>query len=462
VIAADVRDTDLADYQRAVRILLVHPLVTETHPTPTALPLIRRFAQPLAADLETVAGYRLMLDATCARLVRRIDRLDPTQAVRRHDGKPFDRRRYAYLCLVLAALSRAGTQVALTELADALKRRAAEVDPHAFDPDQYRHRLAFVDVVRHLLDLGALAQVEASAVDWVRDPDAGEALYDVDRDVVHLLFVPPRVIQHVGSARALTASATPTGRDARRAATRQRLSRLLLEHPVVAVDDLPDDDRRYLTSQAASIAEDLHRLTGGQVERRAEGLALVDATGGFSDRRFPAGGTPAQAALLLADAMAQAVVAGDATTVTVPRADELDAALIDRLDAARPAPPAAGVDGDDDGARGDVRGGQPPATDDAAGLGPDLPAAQGPFFADAWLGARAQALIASYGRTFAADLRHDPAALLAAALEGLVAFDLVRPVAGGVVARPALARFRDVVVALPEPPQLSLLDPSES
>ena len=46
---------------------------------------------------------------------------------------------------------------------------------------------------------------------------------------------------------------------------------------------------------------------------------------------------------------------------------------------------------------------------------------------------------------------------MAAAVEVLAAFDLVRPVDGGVVARPAVARYRDVAVEVAAPPQLSLL-----
>lgn len=459
MIASGVRETDLADYQRAVRTLLVHPLVTETYPDPDALPRIRRYLEPLTADLQRVAGYRLQLEATCVRLVRRFDRLDETQLVRRRDRKPFDRRRYAYLSLVLAALGRVGTQVALTELADALRRRAVEIDGLGFDPDQYRHRLAFVDVVRHLLHLGALREVESSTVEWVRDPDAGEALYDVDRDAVHLLFVPPRVIQHTGTVGALLAGSVAVSRDTRRAATRQRLARLLLEHPVLAHDDLTSEERGYLASQATTLSADLHRLTGAQVERRAEGVALIDATGSFSDRSFPAGGTPAQVALLLADAMAHAVAEDTVDAVpaaSVPRAGDHTAALVARLDAARPSPPSelaalasTGRPGPQDGGAGATGAGTTGAGTTGAG-------ATGPFFTEAWLLERLDALTAVHRRAFAADLRDDPDALLRAASEVLVAFDLVRPVPGGLIARPILARFRDPVVEVAPSPQPSL------
>lgn len=464
MIAAEVRDTELADYQRAVRTLLVHPLITASSPDRTTLGLVRRFAPQLTEDLATLAGYRLELTATCARLLRPVDRLDPTQRVgRRRDGTPFDRRRIAYLALVLAALGRAGTQVALTELAAGLTRRAAEIDGLGFDADQYRHRLAFVDAVRHLLDLGALREVEVSSADWLRDPEAGEALYDVDRDVVHLAAVPPRVLQHVTSVRSLLSDAPSQQRQetsvtARRAATRRRLVRLLLEHPVVHADDLDERSRTYLVQQGRALADDLHRLTGAQLERRAEGAALIDATGGFTDLRFPTGGTASQVALLLADAMATAVLAdGQLATATVPSAQLRDAELVARLDAAWPGGPTTGTElgllaEEPDGTDIETDAGDPDATDVAPSP------AQGPLFTDAWLVEQVTALCATHGERFAAHLRQDPPGLATVAVDVLATFDLVRRVPGGVVARPVLARYRDLVVHVAEPAQPSLLD----
>lgn len=460
MIAEGVRDTDLGAYQRAARTLLVHPLVTRTHPSADALTLVRQFAIPLARDMDAVAGYRLELSPTCARLVKRVDRLDPTQAVQLPQKKPFDRRRYAYLSLVLGALGRAATQVALTEVADALRRRAAEIDGLGFDPDEWRHRLAFVDVMLHLERLGVLTPLEVTGVSWLKDPEAGDALYDVDRDAVHALFVPPRVVQHVGSVSALLAGELSASRDTRRAAARQRLGRLLLEYPVVYLDDLPEADRLYLRNQARSLTADLERLTGGQVERRSEGIALIDATGGFSDgHRFPTGGTPAQVALLLADAAADSVAHTSAAAgtgnghrpgtveATVPTAADVGAGLAARLDAARPGRPA--VDSPDAPA---------PHPDPAGADDPDAAPARGPLLTDAWLDDAIVGLVASHGRAFSADLRDDPHALRAAAVGVLAAFDLVRHVPGGVVALAAISRFRDVRVETAPGPQLSLLD----
>jgi uncharacterized protein (TIGR02678 family) len=463
MIAQGVRDTDLTDYQRTVRTLLVHPLVTATSPDRTTLTNVRRFLEPLTADLEAIADYRLELTATCARLVRRVDRPDPTQVVRRRDGTAFDRRRYAYLALVLGVLGRSGVQVALTELAASLRRRAGEIADLTFDPDVYRHRLAFVDVVRYLLGLDVLQQVEVSN-DWLRDPDAGEALYDVDRDVLHQVVVAPRVLQHVRSAGALLADdgladLVASSRDTRRSQVRKRLCRLLLEHPVVHLDDLDEAARTYLASQGRVLADDLHRLTGAQLERRAEGLALIDTTGGFSDRRFPTGGTAAQVALLLADRVAAAVENGEVPSTRVPTADELRDAVLARLDAARPTPTDAAAD---DPLADDVMTGRaaPPGQDPLVsqaqartaptGREPYVDQTQdpssGPLLTDTWLRSRSEELIARHGRTFAAELRDDPVALAEAAVAVLESFDLVRRVSGGVVARPAIARYRDVTV----------------
>lgn len=447
MIAGDVRDTDLAAYQRAARSLLVHPLVTPTVPDRDALGLVRRFSATLTRDFDELAGYRLELAPTCARLVRRIDRIDPTQRIVSRSRKPFDRRRYAYLCLVLGILGRAGSQVALTDLALALKRRAADVEGVGFDADNHRHRFAFIDVISHLESTGALHQVDASAVTWQKDPEAGDALYDVDRDVVHLTFVPPRVIQHLPSSASLLAVAAATSRDARRLELRQRLARLALEHPVVYLDDLDDAERSYLVGQGRTLGDDLARLTGGQLERRSEGVALIDATGGLSDRRFPTGGTPNQAALLLADAIADYAADPDGTTATVPSAASQTAATVARLDRARPASSMASPE---------LIELEEPATGEPVASEPA--GATSAFVSDAWLAAGATALCESHRRAFAEEFRDDPPALLRVAVQVLVDFDLVRHVPGGVVARPALARYRDLRVEVAAAPQLSLLE----
>lgn len=60
-----------------------------------------------------------------------------------------------------------------------------------------------------------------------------------------------------------------------------------------------------------ALAADVVRLTGLTVERRAEGLALID-TAGLAERRFPASGSVAHAALLLLGEIADRVIDPDA------------------------------------------------------------------------------------------------------------------------------------------------------
>jgi hypothetical protein len=56
--ASDISDLELADYQRAVRLVLRHPLITATWPNENALPRVRRFAATLRQDLADAFGYR--------------------------------------------------------------------------------------------------------------------------------------------------------------------------------------------------------------------------------------------------------------------------------------------------------------------------------------------------------------------------------------------------------------------
>lgn len=434
-VATTVSDTELASYQRAVRVLLTHSIVTAQHPDVDALERVRRWAPQLQIDLAELAGYRLEVTQTVVRLVRRLDRLDRTQPLT-SNGRAFDRRRYAYLCLCLAALGRAGAQIALTELAAAVRSAAADIAGLAFDPDKYAQRIAFVDAVLYLETIGAMRAADGSTTSWQKDPEAGEALYDIDRDICHLLFLPSRVVQHTRSIGDYLETALPLGRDARRAATRQRLVRLLLEYPVVYYDDLADADRRYLQNEARELAADLGRLTGGQVERRAEGLALIDTTASFSDVRFPGTGTPAQVALLIAERITETHTERDRSAARRPAAhDELERS-IDDLDRALP------VEG-----RIDLFSLVHAHVDDIAEADGEDESAESaevraPLVGDAEIAAWVDAILAKHRNAIAKDFRSDPGRLADEAVGLLERFDLVRRVAGGCVPQPAIARYR--------------------
>ncbi|MFG2681806.1 TIGR02678 family protein [Streptomyces sp. NPDC048392] len=439
-VAEGVSPLELADYQKAVRLVLRHPLVTPGYPDRAALATVRRWADHLRTDLMEVLGYRLVTTADTARLQRAQDGLDATRPALTRAGRPFDRRRYAYLVLTLAALGRHGAQVALGELADAVAADAVRIDGLGLDTARKPDRDAFVDAVTWLTERGALTLADGSATAWAGDPERAEALYDIDREILLAVHHPTRVLQHLTSVTALLDSSGAMGLSAGRAAQRRdqarRARRLVLENPVAYYADADTELLGQL--RAPAVAEDLERLTGLTVERRAEGVALIDTSGRLSDLRFPGGGTVAQAALLLAARISAAVQRSGRHALELlpaPTAAERLAARARRIDAALP---SRGLITElaepDEGSAYEAPGGEGHAPTEA----------RYPFVTDSWLRGRLREITAEYGAGFAADLRGDPDRLLGQALDLLAAMSLVVRVDGGALALPLLARYRGV------------------
>ena len=477
-VAADVGPLELAEYQKAVRLLLRHPLLTPIWPDAGALPLVRRWAGRLRVDLPEVLGYRLVTTADTARLVRVQDELDATQPALTRAGRPFDRRRYAYLVLALAALGRSGTQITLSELAESVAADATRVDGLGMDTERKADRDAFVDAIAFLEARGALRTADGNAAAWAGDPEKAEALYDIDRGIASAVYQPNRVLQHLRSVTELlddgkggTGSGVPLSGNTQRRSAARRARRLVLEQPAVYYADV--DESLHGQLRGSALAEDLERLTGLAVERRAEGVALIDISGRLSDARFPSGGTVAQAAVLLAAKIAEQVSRPGVARLPAASAAERLAAAAARIDGALP-----------------DRGGfqavlDALAVDDLAGLGAlavvgeqDLDAAEPagadgdnaletayPFLPDAWLRAAMRRLAAEFGAGMSSDLRDDPDRLTVQAVALLASFRLVAPVPGGVLALPLLGRYRSVTAqvktrapAIPKPAQPSLFE----
>ncbi|WAX78759.1 TIGR02678 family protein [Streptomyces sp. KMM 9044] len=444
-VAEGVSPLELADYQKAVRLVLRHPLVTPGYPDRAALAAVRRWADPLRADLMEVLGYRLVTTADTARLQRAQDGLDATRPALTRAGRPFDRRRYAYLVLTLAALGRHGAQVALGELADAVAADAVRIDGLGLDTARKPDRDAFVDAVTWLTERGALALADGSATAWAGDPERAEALYDIDREILLAVHHPTRVLQHLTSVTSLLDSSGALGLSAGRAAQRRdqarRARRLVLENPVAYYADADSELLGQL--RAPALAEDLERLTGLTVERRAEGVALIDTSGRLSDIRFPGGGTVAQAALLLAARISAAVQRSGRHALELlpaPTAAERLAARARRIDAALPSRGLVAelAEQDEESAYG-------VSVYEAPGdAGREPGETRYPFVTDSWLRGRLKEITAEYGAGFAADLRGDPDRLLGQALDLLASMSLITRVDGGALALPLLARYRGV------------------
>jgi len=454
-VAADVGPLELGEYQHAVRLVLRHPLITAGYPDKTALPLVRRWAGQLRADFAEVLGYTLVSSGETIRLRRAQDTLDPTRPALTRARRPFDRRRYAYLVLTLSALGRSGRQIALSELADAVSAEAGRIDGLGMDTGRKADRDAFVDAVAWLETRGALRVADGSAAEWVNDPERAEALYDIDREVVAAVYAPSRVLQHLNSVTELlqvTAAEHLQGVNAARRVAARRARRLVLENPVVYYADVDPGLQGHLRS--AALAEDLERLTGLPLERRAEGVALLNTGQRLTDVAFPATGTVAQAALLLCARIAGYLRHNRSRVERLPAATAAErlAAAARRIDSALPdrgrVADLLTVDGGavlawQAGAAAEAEAGEPAADADVTY----------PFLSDMWLRAELRKLVDDFGAGMAERQVADPGGLLADALSLLSGAGLVARVDGGALVLPLLARYRGVTAQIKEPPR---------
>jgi uncharacterized protein (TIGR02678 family) len=435
--------SDLGSYQHAVRLVLTHDVITATRPRPGTLEQVLRWADQMTADFRELLGYTLIATTRQVRLVRRLDALDPTQsaAFAARSGRPFDRRRLAYLCLVLASFQRSRVEISLADLVRAFTPAANAIDGLGFDPTVTAHKAAVVDVLDWLVDRGALRLSDGSLDAWASDTERGDALYDIDHDICAALFRPARPVQHLTSAAGLLDSTFVSAkRGAQREAAAQRAARALLEYPVVYYAQVEPEIAEAL--RPSGVAESLARLTGLAVERRAEGIMLADAGGRFTDRPFPGrGGAVNRAAGLLLAKVADLIEVHSPATLPVPTEAEDQRDLLARIDSALP---AAGV-------VQELAWSAPAPAENS--LDSERTVALpfvAPFIEDSRLRAMMEELFDELGAaSFTAGWQHDPRGLLDAAVAFLADLRLLRPVPGGVLVLPAAARYRNIKLALP-------------
>jgi uncharacterized protein (TIGR02678 family) len=441
--AAAVPPSDLGSYQHAVRLVLTHDVITATRPRPGILEQVLRWADQMTADFRELLGYTLIATTRQVRLGRRLDALDPTQsaAFAARSGRPFDRRRLAYLCLVLASFQRSRVEISLADLVRAFTPAANAIDGLGFDPTVTAHKAAVVDVLDWLVDRGAVRLSDGSLEAWATDTERGDALYDIDHDICAALFRPARPVQHLTSAAGLLDSTFVSAkRGAQREAAAQRAARALLEYPVIYYAQVEPETAEAL--RQSGVAENLARLTGLAIERRAEGIMLADAGGRFTDRPFPGrGGAVNRAAGLLLAKIADLIEdpGQRLTTLPVPSQAQDQRDLLDRIDSALP---AAGV-------VHELAWAAPAEAPFDAERAVALPFAA-PFLEDSRMRAMMDELYEELGATsFTVSWQHDPGGLLTAAVAFLADLRLLRPVPGGALVLPAAARYRNIKLALP-------------
>ncbi len=320
-----VTDENLAQRRSALRALLAKPLLT-AGADDEVLRLVRRHAADLRDWLAAETGWRLVVDAESARLFKTVGHEDGTHPAREGRGRPaFGRRRYVLACLAMAVLERADAQITLGRLAEGVLVAAGEPELAdagvVFTLSRRDQRSDLVAVVRLLLGLGVLERVAG-------DEDAyltatGDVLYDVRRRVLATLLTGargPSTIEasgHGARLAELTSEPVPDTDDLRNRALRHRLTRRLLDDPVVYYDELTDDERGYLVSQRHAITRRIGQATGLVAEMRAEGVAMVDPDDTLTDVRMPEQRTDGHVTLLVAEYLARR--AHDGEPVAVPR-----------------------------------------------------------------------------------------------------------------------------------------------
>ncbi len=297
--------------RRAARALLKRPLL---RPTDDEFVLVRRHAPALREWFARNTGWQLTVDSEMARLVKAAaDVSDPTHPARDLRSKQaFGRRRYVLACLAMAALSRAEAQITLGRLAEQVVLGAADPALAAagvvFALEGREERADMVAVVRLLIDIGVLGRVAGDEDSFVKE--TGDVLYDVRRRVLGALLVTPRGPSTVEASgfsdrlAELTYELPPTTDDLRNQRIRHRLTRRLLEDPLLYYDELDDDERAYLVGQRAAVTARITELTGLLPEARAEGIAMVDPYDDLTDVRMPETGTEGHATLLVAEYIA--------------------------------------------------------------------------------------------------------------------------------------------------------------
>ncbi len=302
-ISATLDTIRQAERRTALRQLLRHPL-TLAHAAPDAFTLILRHREWLAGWFAEHPSWKLVVSpaAGFARLHKVPAAPDASRGARLAARPPFDRRRYVLLCLTLAALDETAGQTTVRRLAEilgSLSRGEDGMEP--FDPNLFSERRALVDVLRFLVERGALGVRDGDTERWAQD-ESGDALLDVNERLLGQLVgapVPPALAKDPGE---LAREPYPDTEEGERLKARHQVLRRLLDDPVVYYDELSPREYEWLDHSRGFVYRLLAADIGLHVERRREGLAAVDPEAETSDTLFPDGGsTVKHAALLLAE-----------------------------------------------------------------------------------------------------------------------------------------------------------------
>jgi uncharacterized protein (TIGR02678 family) len=303
-----------ADRRRALRTLLRHPLLTSGGET-ADYARVRRHSEWLKQWLAKFPAWSLHVDKNVIRL-RKLpaDVSDETRpAIDRTSGTTFTRRRYALVCLALAALEQTDAQTTLGQITIAImKLIAMDRDLNAagiiLDIGNYDHRRDLVHAIRFLADLGVLRRIDGDERQFLNRNESSDVLYTLDRRVL------ASILNVSGSASAVASESNPVAKlmeepspfsEDRTQQIRARLVRTLMDDPILYFQDLNDEERTYLEQHRGQMLRQIHEATGLLAEVRREGIAMVDDTGDLTDLKLPDDGADVQLALSLAEWFAE-------------------------------------------------------------------------------------------------------------------------------------------------------------
>ncbi|MEW9554092.1 TIGR02678 family protein [Nonomuraea sp. NPDC050783] len=299
---------DADERRMAARALLANPVLTAYRHT-EEFALVRRHASALKPAFGRLLGYALVVESGFARLIKApLPAQAPVRPARRSSGSEFTPRTYTYLALVCAGLLArdVGEQVLLSQLVEQI--RADAVTAGITIDDTLAERRDLVAAIDLLLAWGVLTETDGTVTAWGERRE--EALLTVTRGLLpHLVFRPLHPLDRPD----LLWVADPDEPEQ----PRRTLRRKLVENPLVHRGDLSDAERDVLRRERTELTRVLEESFGLTLEVRAEGALAYDADAQLTDVVFPGTGTVRQAALLLIDALIEALQPSPGTEVTL-------------------------------------------------------------------------------------------------------------------------------------------------
>ncbi len=174
-----------------------------------------------------------------------------------------------------------------------------------YDARVLAHCRELVAVMRWLERMQVLIRADGDERSYVGGE--GDCLYRIDRSALAMTLCSVRGASTVkvdsvtGLIDKLNEVDTPETAEAQNRELQHWLVRRLLDDPVVYLDEMSAREYEYFVGQGDRLLRELADATGMVVERCAEGVALLDCTGGWTDIGLPETGTRGHATLLVAE-----------------------------------------------------------------------------------------------------------------------------------------------------------------